>query len=545
MITRLTKPFARFYHWWISALISCLPQRMSRYVTDIGNQAELVIAHQGDSIFIQSTRGRILESISLTQNVEIDLAKLPNEKTDLRADANNTLSNIDQDVLGQDPRLSSHAGEIDITLTEHKQEVDVNLLELAVSMESDDADVSQCDIDLSGTAKPQNVVPLNINRDDNTVRMVDDEDETARMLDLDSHDDDDTFIVQKDQGKLLQFGSVVAGAPDHTVLFASVGGKIRQLEAGISESDMDALASEGVAIAPKIDPGGGNLSAYRAVAQLLDRYQRNRKCLYLVPENELFLVKLSYPTEVMENLDGVLRFDLEKHIPVSVRGVRYFYSLNFDSLENRVDVDVAVIKSDDFDNLNQVLGRFVDRGLICTTEKFYQKYGNRINFLERRRANVLLSFFRFQSIHIALNYLLLGILFALPFYMLDQGIREVGEVPETEMRRVREIVTAISSVNDESRYGSQLSTQIGKTPRVVQILSTLSGNINDSAWLDRFTYREGEISIRGEAESATEVSDELSRTGWFDNIKFVSSIRKNPKSGKETFELVMRIKPDA
>ncbi len=545
MITRLTKPFARFYHWWISALISCLPQRMSRYVTDIGNQAELVIAHQGDSIFIQSTRGRILESISLTQNVEIDLAKLPNEKTDLRADANNTLSNIDQDVLGQDPRLSSHAGKIDITLTEHKQEVDVNLLELAVSMESDDADVSQCDIDLSGTAKPQNVVPLNINRDDNTVRMVDDEDETARMLDLDSHDDDDTFIVQKDQGKLLQFGSIVAGAPDHTVLFASVGGKIRQLEAGISESDMDALASEGVAIAPKIDPGGGNLSAYRAVAQLLDRYQRNRKCLYLVPENELFLVKLSYPTEVMENLDGVLRFDLEKHIPVSVRGVRYFYSLNFDSLENRVDVDVAVIKSDDFDNLNQVLGRFVDRGLICTTEKFYQKYGNRINFLERRRANVLLSFFRFQSIHIALNYLLLGILFALPFYMLDQGIREVGEVPETEMRRVREIVTAISSVNDESRYGSQLSTQIGKTPRVVQILSTLSGNINDSAWLDRFTYREGEISIRGEAESATEVSDELSRTGWFDNIKFVSSIRKNPKSGKETFELVMRIKPDA
>ncbi len=545
MMARLGKPISQFYRWWISALISCLPQRFSSYVTDLGSNVELVIAHQGNSIFIQTTRGKILDSKSLTQDVEIDMAMLPAEKTDVRAGSYNTFIDANKEVLGTDPPLLQQDDNLDITLNGQNQEVDINLLDLSVSMEAEDGDRQQCDIDLSGSSNSQNVIPLTINRDENTVRLMEEEDPTSRLVDIDRDNGDDTIIVHKDQGKLLQFGSTEAQAPDHTVLFASVGGKIQQVGADNFDSEDDDAVSAGVTPAPAEQPGGNNTMAYGIVAKMLDRYQGNRKCLYIIPERDLFMVKLSYPLEVMENLDGVLRFDLEKHIPVSVDGVRYFYALNVDSLENRVDVDIAVIKSNDFDRLNQVLGRFANRDLLCTTERFYRKYGNRINFLDASAATTSYSFLRLSNIHQAFNYALLLVLIALPFYLFHEGIANIGTVSDSEMRRVRDIVTSINTINDESRFGSQLSAQIGKAPKIVSLLATLSDSINDGAWLDRYSYKDGEISIRGEADSATAVSDELSRTGLFENIKFVSSIRKNPKSGQETFELLMRLKPDA
>ncbi|MCP4874940.1 MAG: PilN domain-containing protein [Gammaproteobacteria bacterium] len=545
MMARLGKPITRFYRWWISALISCLPQRYSSYVTDLGSNVELVIAHQGNSIFIQTTRGKILDSKSLTQDVEIDMAMLPAEKTDVRAGSYNTFIDANKEVLGTDPPLLQQDDNLDITLNGQNQEVDINLLDLSVSMEAEDGDRQQCDIDLSGSSNSQNVIPLTINRDENTVRLTEEEDPTSRLVDIDRDNGDDTIIVHKDQGKLLQFGSTEAQAPDHTVLFASVGGKIQQVGADDFDSEDDDAVSAGITPAPAEQPGGSNAMAYGIVAKMLDQYQGNRKCLYIIPERDLFMVKLSYPLEVMENLDGVLRFDLEKHIPVSVDGVRYFYALNVDSLENRVDVDIAVIKSNDFDRLNQVLGRFANRDLLCTTERFYRKYGNRINFLDASAATTNYSFLRLSNIHQAFNYALLLVLIALPFYLFHQGITNIGTVSDSEMRRVRDIVTSINTINDESRFGSQLSAQIGKAPKIVSLLATLSDSINDGAWLDRYSYKDGEISIRGEADSATAVSDELSRTGLFENIKFVSSIRKNPKSGQETFELLMRLKPDA
>jgi hypothetical protein len=264
-----------------------------------------------------------------------------------------------------------------------------------------------------------------------------------------------------------------------------------------------------------------------------------------MPERDLFLVRLSYPLEAMENIEGVVSFDLEKHIPVSVQSVRYFYALNVDQPQNRVDVDVAVMKSQDFDVMNQVLGRFSHRGLLCTTAKFYRKYGKQINFLEAESGSSWRSWLRLSNLHLAFNVLLLAILIAMPVAMLRQGIAAIGEVSPAELKRVTEIVSSINGINVETRYGGQLSEQLGKAPKTVQLLKVLSGNINDGAWLDRFSFKGDEISLRGEADSATSVSDELSRTELFSSIKFVSSIRKNPKTGKESFELLLRLKPDA
>jgi len=76
------------------------------------------------------------------------------------------------------------------------------------------------------------------------------------------------------------------------------------------------------------------------------------------------------------------------------------------------------------------------------------------------------------------------------------------------------------------------------------LLTLLSESIGDQAWLHDLQLEGDRLRIKGEAESASAVSDDLYRSEAFDEIRFISSIVKNAASGKEAFEIGMKVKPD-
>ena len=202
----------RFFRWWGGSLMSCLPASTARYISDVHNRIDLIIAHQGESIFIQTSRGRILESIALTQEIGIDFSNLPDANTDVRLEATGASFDADRFELTRDPEMSRRKGQFVAALKEDIQQIDIDLLDLAISREDRPVDDATCDIDLSAPMDNTNVIPIDVHRDDNTVRLVEDDDETAHLLDPEQQVEDDTFIIQRDQGKLLQFGTTVAKA---------------------------------------------------------------------------------------------------------------------------------------------------------------------------------------------------------------------------------------------------------------------------------------------------------------------------------------------
>jgi hypothetical protein len=184
-------------------------------------------------------------------------------------------------------------------------------------------------------------------------------------------------------------------------------------------------------------------------------------------------------------------------------------------------------------------------GLLCTTEHFYRKYGTQINFLEQPTEQSWRSYLSLPALHLAFNWLLVGVLLATPYLVFYQGANALEGRSADEVERARELVATYNSVTAESTLGAVLSQQIGKAPRVVELLSLLSSGINDKAWIYQFDFKNNEIKIKGEADSATSVSDDLNRTGLFESIKFVSSIVKNARTGQESFELLMILRSDA
>lgn len=545
----MNNPFSAikaFFAWWLVSLYSCLPATWVAFLSGERSKFDIVIAHRDNLLVALNNQGKVLDSVLLDEPSGIHLENLPDEDSRFGKISNTQLKAAEQLISKEDPLISLKLQSLDIDLTDHKDGSDPDRIDPV----SDRTVIDLSEFTFPAKAKDRayavNVISLN-HPGIEDARMIENEDDPTIHLRAPGKAED-TVIIKGDQDDLMQFGSGNQGnqgSKDSTILFRSYGGKIHQVD----PEDVSETAAEEGDDKPGIQFGemsrAHDPAAFGAVASLLEMYQGHKRALYLLPDSMVLMLNLSYPIEAMQNIESVLRYDLEKHIPLSNQEVRYFYALNVDANEEKVSAEVAVVKVEDYDLLSLSLEPFLKGGLLCTTQNFYRKYGSRINFLEQKSEQSWHSLVNVRSLHLVFNWLLICLLLAAPFWSFDQGLNTIGEKSAAEVNRVTQLVSELNSISAESDFGILLSDQVNKVPRSVELISVLSGSINKQAWLHQFNFSSNEIRIKGEAESATSVSDDLNSTGLFESIKFVSSIVKNARTGKESFELLLTLKPNA
>lgn len=516
MMYRLVSEAGRYFHWWTATLGSCIPQNMVSIYRKYNRPFDYVIAHQGDTVFIQDGNGRIIDS-STKIAPEVDDSKVAGSDIDFNIAAVDNADTVEADQV-----LDIGVAPADRDITDQS--------EVVRQLFSSDSDAGDQHTMFDNTLTDENTVVFN--REDNTTRLVD------------LVKDQDTVIIDDDQGTLLTKTQTVV-ARDTTVLYMSDQGKIKPVNPDTAKSEeapkVDFLLNE--IEDPDVE---GSVDAQFQLAATMARKNRARKRgLYLLPDERIFSLQLSYPVQVLDNIDNVLRFDLEKHIPLSFHEVRFFYALNVSPVRDKVEVDTVVLKTEDYDALQNAFSFDVSNRVVCTTQRFFKNYGIRINFLDRKRSEARSRWLNVGSMHNFVNIALLLTLLATPYILYQKAASQMQPVGAEELKKVSSIVSSINQLNSESVMAAELSTELESRQRIIVLLSTLSDVVDTDAWITRFSYKNGEIKIKGEAVSATTVSDNLNRSGLFGNIKFVSSIVKNPKTQKETFELSMRVNNDA
>ena len=515
--------FSSFIYWWTTTLLSCLPTNLVNYFGKLNRKFDLVIAHQGQTIFIQSERGKIIDSVSLSSEDTAQKLNINDDETVLFAES----LNAQKDSTPIDINLS-------VTSLDQDEESD---------KQENTSNTHSWKEYLEDQTNVTNIKPLYISEGDETTRVFDTDDKTTQFLALNLEGDEDTVIIKNDQGQLLNIRGEELEAKDNTLIFRNEDGKIKLVTPASINTDAEAEAIyEPSAVENEVQDEADEKQDFEVVGRLLAMYQGNKKCLYLLPDEKVFKVNLNYPIEAIQNIEKVLRYDLEKHIPLSFHEVRYFYALNVNAAKNQVDVEIAVIKSIEFDLMNNLLEPYIEKGLVCTTQNFFEKFGRKINFVEKKSEKTLLSFVKASNIHFAFNTVLMLVLLVIPYFLYHQYSDTLKVDSPEDLTKVQNIITSMNLINTETKFGSRLSQKVRDIPRLINILSIMSENISQQAWLSRYSFKNNELRIKGEAVSATAVSDELSSTGLFESIKFVSSIIKNPRNDKETFELLLRLK---
>jgi hypothetical protein len=139
---------------------------------------------------------------------------------------------------------------------------------------------------------------------------------------------------------------------------------------------------------------------------------------------------------------------------------------------------------------------------------------------------------------------MLAAILMLPYWMLHQAGDGGKPVTAEHLARAGEIQALKRTLQRRTRVHEAVAAEISGHPRVTELLRLLSEQLGEQAWLTGFRLEGRDLHIKGEAVAASLVSDDLNRSGRFEDIRFVSSIIKNAASGKEAFEISMKVAAD-
>ena len=113
----------QFYAWWVSSLLSCLPEKWFKNLTNLKSNFDLVITHRGGSIIIMTDQGKILDSISRSRKAEIDLEKRTSDETLVDGYSDGEMIGEEKLITNHDPLISLDPDSIDSNLENQKKEI--------------------------------------------------------------------------------------------------------------------------------------------------------------------------------------------------------------------------------------------------------------------------------------------------------------------------------------------------------------------------------------------------------------------------------------
>ena len=140
-------------------------------------------------------------------------------------------------------------------------------------------------------------------------------------------------------------------------------------------------------------------------------------------------------------------------------------------------------------------------------------------------------------------FLLALAVLALPLWQERQVVIALGQAVarlRPEAARVAELERRLDARSRARRDVLRLKT---RTPPVLDLLEALSEAVPADAWVRRFEYRDGRVTLDGEARRASLLAETLARQPAFTGLRFRSPVTPVPHSDRERFKLELQVRP--
>jgi len=152
----------------------------------------------------------------------------------------------------------------------------------------------------------------------------------------------------------------------------------------------------------------------------------------------------------------------------------------------------------------------------------------------------------------------LAALWLLPvaFFILAEVLNfQVTKIEKKTMQvdlKLQQITQEISRI-EEFRRKEQAAQKLEKLLKefetenvnLVPIIIRLTQIIPEHTWVRKLEFRAPyELRLWAEGKNALEVLKLIDQDPWFEEVKFLTTVMKNSRTGKEIFSLVLKIRPD-
>jgi general secretion pathway protein L len=276
--------------------------------------------------------------------------------------------------------------------------------------------------------------------------------------------------------------------------------------------------------------GGGTLP--QSPGRLAGQHQRT---VILLPADQVLQRSLSFPPQVRENLQQVIRYEVDRLSPFQAEQVFFDVRLSGTSRRgDRILVELALCRRDRVEpwlrRLRQT-GSPVDQ---VTWEDAWPK-ANLLPPGERPRRGT--GGWR-------LTFALLLLALALGAAALITPLWQRGQVLDAlqkELGRVRDEAQAVDKARTDLERARQGSVAVlqrkAEQPRMIDLLRELTVRLPDGTWIQNLNLDKGEVQLRGESTQATALIALLEKSDGVRGVSFASPVTQVAQTGAERFNI--------
>lgn len=253
------------------------------------------------------------------------------------------------------------------------------------------------------------------------------------------------------------------------------------------------------------------------------------------------------PQATEANLSSVLNFELDRLTPFKHKQACFGHKvLNRYPEHEKIQVCLALCRAE---IIERILNRLAIIGIVPTAvyPAGEHETGKRVpsmNMLHLEQRPLDAELFDEKTRKLAVAS---GILFVLA---LAFPAWQLGQTRNALEARIDEIRTEASRVSDKqvllvSRFGAQdaIADRKNNQPSKLEILAEITRLLPDNTWVSQLVVNDRSVSLQGESQKASDLIEVLEKSNYFQNVRFDSSVIRNPSTNMERYEIGMELVP--
>ena len=267
----------------------------------------------------------------------------------------------------------------------------------------------------------------------------------------------------------------------------------------------------------------------------------------LLNESEVLIRSVAMPVAVINDIDSVLKFELDKYIPFKPEDVEFAFSKGkVVEGSEKFPVMLATIRKQ---YLNQIVACFEAKGLQLSsvdvnvgTEEAPVALG--INFLPKE-ARKKKSWTKIKW-NAGLSLAVMALLWLVMFTSLDNKrakIESLDEQVNTLKRDARRAKLLETELNESIQAANFLGNLKKNTPSRMLILNELTQKIPINTYLTRIMIDQERIEVVGQSENANSLVPILNQSEMWYEPQIMGNVTIDARTNKEKFTIKSDFKP--
>ncbi len=265
-----------------------------------------------------------------------------------------------------------------------------------------------------------------------------------------------------------------------------------------------------------------------------------------LPENQAVVQDIFLPVAVDSNLEQVINYELDRYTPFPKDDIYYdIIKKNNAKNHSHLHIQLILVKKEDLDHAYQQCLTIGLQPMLADTaqlpvqtndkQSHYNLLDKSLCQKENKKPLIILlcsCILAFMTFMVLLYY---------PIHTASEQLNELKEYSTKAERKARDIDNSKKAIDYLYLATESLITKKNSSPAMIAIIDTLSQILPDNTYVSRFHYHRKNLQLTGQSGSASNLIESLEKTRLFKNVKFISSVTKDKKSGLERYKLSAKV----